>query len=153
DNAAEDFCQGAEGYDAVAGPTLDAVTSIANGLRILDAALSNTARAYDAAEKPGAGLSPASAQPAEATATLDQSKASLPSALGPGWPGPLGEFQGLIEGALATIGVVIPTGDVGRLRSAASAWGTLGSTLTTASSKAGSAGSDVLSLTFPQKSS
>ncbi|WP_241249127.1 DNA/RNA non-specific endonuclease [Agrococcus sp. KRD186] len=153
DNAAEDFCQGAEGYDAVAAPTLDAVTSIANGLRILDAALSNTGRAYDAAEKPGAGLSAASAQPAEATATLDQSKASLPSALGPGWPGPLGEFQELIEGALATIGVVIPTGDVGQLRNAATAWGTLGSTLTTASSTTSSAGSDVLSLTFPQKNS
>jgi hypothetical protein len=91
DNAAEEFCQGGEGYDALAGPTIDGVTSFANGLRILDSALSNTARAYDGAQKVGAGIDPATASPAEAEPTIDESKARVDSALGPGWPGPLGE--------------------------------------------------------------
>ncbi|WP_162256667.1 polymorphic toxin type 15 domain-containing protein [Agromyces sp. Soil535] len=152
DNAAEEFCEGGEGYDALAGPTIDGVSSFGNGLRIVDAALSNTARAYDGAQKPGAGLDPATASPAEATPTIDESKASVPSALGPGWPGPLGEFQELLEWGLAQIGVVIPTGDEDKLQAASDAWGTFGDSIQSARSRVASSMPNVGAMTLPQQS-
>ncbi|MEV1131385.1 polymorphic toxin type 15 domain-containing protein [Agromyces sp. NPDC049794] len=151
DNAAEEFCQGSDGYDALAGPTISAVTSFGNALRIVDAALSNTARAYDGAQKPGAGLDPATASPAEATATIDEGKASVPSALGAGWPGPLGEFQELIEWGLAQIGVVIPTGDEDKLQAASDAWGSFGDSIQSAKSRVSSSMPNVAAMTLPQQ--
>ncbi|RXZ69936.1 polymorphic toxin type 15 domain-containing protein [Agromyces albus] len=151
DNAAEEFCEGSEGYDALAGPTIDGVASFGNALRILDAALSNTARAYDGAQKVGAGIDPASASPAEATATIDESKASVPSALGAGWPGALGEFQELIEWGLSQIGVVIPTGDEDKLQAASEAWGTFGDSIQSARSRVTSSMPNVSAMTLPQQ--
>ncbi|MDQ2660447.1 MAG: hypothetical protein M3Y52_01080, partial [Actinomycetota bacterium] len=153
DNAAEEFCQGSDGYDALAGPTIDAVSSFGNGLRIVDAALSNSGRAYDGAQKPGAGLDPATASPAEATPTIDESKSSVPSALGPGWPGALGEFQELLEWGLAQIGVVIPTGDEDKLQSAADAWGSFGDSIQSARSRVSSSMTNVAAMTLPQQGS
>ncbi|MEF3403288.1 toxin glutamine deamidase domain-containing protein [Agromyces sp. CCNWLW203] len=149
DNAAEEFCEGSEGYDQLAGPTIDAVTSHGNALRILDAALSNTARAYDAAQKPGAGLDPETARPAEATARIDNSKANPSNALGPGWPGPLGEFQEILEWGLAQVGVVIPTGDEDKLQTAADAWGNFSSSITSARTSVASSFTNVNSATLP----
>ena len=151
DNAAEEFCQGSEGYDALAGPTIDGVSSFGNGLRIVDAALSNTGRAYDGAQKPGAGLDPATASPAEATPTIDESKTNVPSALGAGWPGPLGEFQELLEWGLAQIGVVIPTGDEDKLQSASEAWGGFGDSIQSVRSRVASSMPNVGAMTLPQQ--
>ncbi|MFD5864556.1 hypothetical protein ACFWGP_06370, partial [Agromyces sp. NPDC127015] len=153
DNAAEEFCQGSDGYDALAGPTIDGVRSFANGLRILDAGLSNSGRAYDGAQKPGAGLDPATAQPATATPFIDESKSNPPDALGAGWPGPLGEFQELIEWGLAQVGVVIPTGDEDKLANAAEAWGTFASSVRSAKSKVSGSMSSISAMTVPQQQS
>ena len=153
DNAAEEFCQGSEGYDALAGPSIDGVRSFSNGLRILDAALNNTARAYDAAQKPGAGLDPASASPSAEDATIDHEKSNPPDALGAGWPGALGEFQEFLEWGLQQLGVVIPTGDEDKLQNASEAWGEFAQSIRSARSQVSSSMTNVGAMTFPQSSS
>ncbi|UOE42647.1 polymorphic toxin type 15 domain-containing protein [Agromyces larvae] len=151
DDSAEEFCEGSEGYDAIAGPTIDAVRSISNGLRLLDSALSNTARAYDAAQKPAAGLDPATASPAESTPYFDESTTRVPSALGPGWPGPLGEFQEFLEWGLHQLGVVIPTGDEDQLQKAADAWGAFGNSLQSAKTRVTGSMTNVSAAMLPQQ--
>ncbi|WP_394552986.1 glycohydrolase toxin TNT-related protein [Agromyces sp. MMS24-JH15] len=151
DDSAEEFCEGGDGYDAVAGPTIDAVRSVTNGLRLLDSALSNTARSYDGAQKPGAGLDAATARPATSTPRIDHSTSHVPSALGPGWPGPLGEFQEFLEWGLHQVGVVIPTGDEGKLQNAADAWGTFAGSLRGAKARIDGSLTNTQSMVLPQR--
>src|SRR5690554_266409 len=149
DNSAEDF---AEFYDTEAPKVIEGAASMVTVLRALDAAITGTARAYKQAEMVGALKDPSSCS-ITVTAPGEYSARSIPNCLGGDFlPGPFGgEFQELIEDALAAAGVVIPTGNVGKLRSAATAWDTFSSDLTKVKSSVSSSFSAVQSMDIPQK--
>lgn len=131
DDTAEEF---APEYDKGAQGVLDNVAGVVNMLRGFDANLQATARAYKQAEMIGAGHDPSGCSISKPDAMTAVTANSVPGSLGPGWPGPLGEFQEFLESALATIGVRIPTGDTGKLQSAADAWENLSYALIDANS-------------------
>ncbi|MGX9347080.1 DNA/RNA non-specific endonuclease [Microbacterium sp. KNMS] len=151
DNAAEDFAGGGDdGYDATATAVLQSVQSIANGYWIMAAALENTARMYRAAQSPGAGQTP-TIEKATATEVKDEKGIDAPSALGPGLPGVLGEFQEIIEWGLQQVGVVIPTGDEDKLARGSTAWITLATTVRTCGTTADGALSWIGGMSLPQQ--
>ena len=118
DESAEVFAQGQDGepgYDKYAVDVLKGALGVANSLKVVDAALGNSGRAYDGAQLVGAFKSASSSRIPEATATVTEPHASVPTALGKGADGPLGEFGDFLKDALATLGVVLPSADTGKL--------------------------------------
>ncbi len=147
DNSAEDF---AEFYDAEAPKVLTGSGSVVTVLGGLDAAIVSTAGAYKQAEAVGAGKGSGGSE-FQPGSPSDFSAPSIPSCLGPGLPGALGEFQEVIEDGLAAIGVTIPTGDTGKLRSAAGVWDSLNGDLLSAKSSLSGAFSALQGMDIPQK--
>ncbi|WP_221584810.1 DNA/RNA non-specific endonuclease [Microbacterium sp. G2-8] len=152
DNAAEEFAQGEDGYDASAAGLLTSAQSVANGFWVYAAALENTASTYDAAQKPGAGEQP-NVTKTEATQVQDPPDKTVSSALGPGLPGLLGEMQEVVEWGLQQIGVVIPTGDEDKLSAAATGWETFSSGLGDACRRSSGGLAWVGGMVIPQASS
>ncbi|GAA4771512.1 glycohydrolase toxin TNT-related protein [Microbacterium gilvum] len=152
DNAAEDFAQGDDGYDVCATATLQSAQSIANAYYILAAMLENVSRTYVAAEGAGAGETRAIVQ-STAPEVVEGDAPDAPTALGAGWPGPLGEFQEIIEWGLQQVGVVIPTGDEDKLRGGAEAWDALADAVSTAHTTASSGTDWMGGMSIPQVAS
>ncbi|WP_156761681.1 DNA/RNA non-specific endonuclease [Microbacterium karelineae] len=151
DNAAEEFVEGEDGYDASAEGLLTSAQSVANGFWVYAAALENTARTYNAAQAAGAGEQP-DVTKSEASEVKDPPDQRVSSALGPGWPGALGEMQEVIEWGLQQVGVVIPTGDEDKLKSAASGWETFSSSLSAACRRSSGGLTWAGSMVIPQTS-
>ncbi|MFD6053885.1 hypothetical protein ACFWE1_04875, partial [Agromyces sp. NPDC060279] len=152
DESAEVFAHGQDGepgYDGYAVDLLKAVHGMSNALRIVDAALGNTGRAYDGAQLVGAFKPASSSSIPEETAVVNEPHASVPTALGKGPEGPLGEFGDFLKDALATLGVVLPSADRGKLSTAQQAWSSLAQAMTSAKSEVGSAFVNVSSMTLP----
>ncbi|WP_207454267.1 glycohydrolase toxin TNT-related protein [Herbiconiux sp. SYSU D00978] len=146
DPSADDF---ASAYDEKAPAILEEAAAIVSLLSGLDNAISGTARAYDLAEGVGAGRS-GSPIPASGS-TLSCSAPSVPTALGAGLPSVLGDVQDFIQDALFAAGIVIPNGDPGTLRSAASAWSSLESDVRSVKSSLSSSLTALASMDIPQK--
>jgi hypothetical protein len=154
DESAEVFAQGQDGepgYDQYAVDVLKAALGVANSLRIVDAALGNTGRAYDGAQLVGAFKPAASSGIPEETPTIVPPSASVPTSLGKGPEGPLGEFGDFLKDALATLGVMLPSADRGKLSSAESAWSELAGALSQARGRIDSAFTNVSAMTLPQQ--
>jgi hypothetical protein len=154
DESAEVFAQGQDGepgYDQYAVDVMKAALGVANSLRIVDAALGNTGRAYDGAQLVGAFKPAASSGIPEETPTIVPPSASVPSSLGKGPEGPLGEFGDFLKDALATLGVMLPSADRGKLSAAESAWGELSGSLSRAQGRIDSAFTNVSAMTLPQQ--
>ncbi|WP_395245514.1 polymorphic toxin type 50 domain-containing protein [Agromyces sp. MMS24-K17] len=120
---------GEPGYDGSARQVLGGALEVVNALRSMDAALANTARAYDGAQLAGAYREPAASRFRAQTPSLVLTDPHLPSALGPGPTTPLGEFGEFLTDALAAIGVVLPDADPGKIDRAETAWTDLASAL------------------------
>jgi hypothetical protein len=120
DPNAEDF---AGAYDDSAQQVLDEAAAVVGHLSALDNAIAGTARAYDLAEGAGAGRAGSAISASGSAISADAS--SVPTALGAGMPGLLGDVAGFVQDALWAAGIQIPNGDPGKLNSAADAWSSL----------------------------
>ncbi|UOE42857.1 hypothetical protein [Agromyces larvae] len=83
---------GDPGYDAYAAQVLQSALESVNALRAMDAALANTARAYDGAQLVGAYREASTSIYRAAEPQLIPASVQVPPALGPGPSTPLGEF-------------------------------------------------------------
>ena len=156
EESAEVFAQGQDGepgYDGYAKDVLRGVINAANTLKTLDAALGNTARAYDGAQLVGAFRAASESRIPEETVTPFSTSVTVPTALGPGPQTPLGEFGEFLQDALATIGVRLPDADTSKLGSAQAAWTELAGSMTRVQGRIDGAFTNTSSMTFPQKSS
>ncbi|MGI9821843.1 hypothetical protein [Agromyces sp. Marseille-Q5079] len=156
DESAEVFAHGQDGepgYDQYSVDVMKSALGMANALRIVDAALGNTGRAYDGAQLVGAFKPAASSGIPEETPSIVPPSASVPTSLGKGPEGPLGEFGDFLKDALAMLGVMLPSADRGKLSNAESAWSELSGAMTRAQSRVDGAFTSVSSMTLPQKSS
>src|SRR5918993_4052289 len=154
DESAEVYAHGQDGepgYDQYAVDVLKGALGLANALKIVDSALNNSARAYDGAQLVGAFKSASSSRIPEATAIVSEPHASVPTALGKGPEGPLGEFGDFLKDALATLGVVLPSADTGKLGAAESAWSELSGALSRVQGQVDSAFTSVSAATLPQQ--
>lgn len=154
DESAEVFAHGQDGepgYDQYAVDVLKAALGIANSLRVVDAALGNSGRAYDGAQLVGAFKSASSSSIPEESPTIVPPSASVSTALGKGPEGPLGEFGDFLKDALATLGVVLPSADRGKLSSAESAWSELEGSLSSAQGRVSSAFVNTSAMELPQR--
>jgi hypothetical protein len=145
DDGAEEF---APDYDKAAQHAADRTVAIVNVLKAFDAMLDTTGTIYKSAQMVGAGQNPGTAS-SSSFSPLDAP--SLPSSLGAGWPGSLGEFQEFIEDALSAIGVRLPTGDTGKLETGSQAWKQLADALRSSRSSVSGAFDGVLASDIPQK--
>ena len=84
---------------------------------------------------------------------MTEPHASVPTALGKGPEGPLGEFGDFLKDALATLGVVLPSADTGKLGAAESAWSELSSSVTRVRGQVDSAFGNVQAMSLPQQQS
>ncbi|GAA1811062.1 glycohydrolase toxin TNT-related protein [Agromyces neolithicus] len=156
EESAQVFAQGQDGepgYDQYAVDVLKGALGIANSLKVVDAALGNSARAYDGAQLVGAFKPASSSSFPEATATISEPSASVPTALGKGPETPLGEFGEFLQDALAKIGVMLPDADTGKLGNAESAWNTLSGDITRIQGQVDAGFTNVSAMTLPQKQS
>ena len=156
DEAAEVFAQGQDGepgYDTYAVDVLKGAFGVANSLKVVDAALGNSGRAYDGAQLVGAFKPASSSSIPEATATVVEPHASVPTSLGKGPEGPLGEFGDFLKDALAALGVVLPDADTGKLGAAESAWSELSGAVSRVRGQVDSAFGGVQAMTLPQQQS
>lgn len=141
---------GANGYDKYATDNLQAPLAVAGVLYALESAIINTARTYEAAQKPGAFEQP-TVTPAPTTTPV--TTGSVPSAYGESGnalPFDLGEFGDLIQYGLDQVGVKLPSGDPDALQQAEDAWRELASALTSAKSSIGGL-HPVAGMTLPQQ--
>ncbi len=156
EESAEAFANGTDGepgYNGYAEDVLRGVINAANTLKTLDAALGNTARAYDGAQLVGAFRAASESSIPEETAIPFPTSVTVPSALGPGPQTPLGEFGEFLQDALATIGVRLPDADTSKLGTAQSAWTELAGSMTRVQGRIDGAFTNAASMTFPQKNS
>lgn len=123
---------GEPGYDGSARQVLEGALGTVNALRAMDAALANTARAYDGAQLAGAYRAPSTSRFQAAEPSLVPTDANPPSALGPGPTTPLGEFGEFLTDALATVGVMLPDAAPGKIDAAETAWTELAAALRSA---------------------
>ena len=117
----EAFANGPEGYMNSARALVEGAQDIGESFYDIHGNLVNTARAYGAAQTAGTG-SPK--QPDTYAVGHRSVGGSIPEAYGDGgtafWD--LGEFDNWIQDGLDAAGVHLPSGDVDKLRKAASAW-------------------------------
>ncbi|OIH95404.1 hypothetical protein [Curtobacterium sp. MCBA15_001] len=118
-----------DSYDSIASQAGEASEGVAQTLAAFDSIMGATGAAYKRAELAGAfqdsdgGIS---------VPTHDISlPTSVPTAMGEGWPGALGEFQGWVEEALASMGLHLPLADTDKMGTAVSAWEAYRDQLTT----------------------
>ncbi|MEN0101746.1 MAG: hypothetical protein AAGC90_02375, partial [Curtobacterium sp.] len=109
-----------DSYDSIASQAGEASEGVAQTLAAFDSIMGATGAAYKRAELAGAfqdsdgGIS---------IPTHDVSlPTSVPTAMGEGWPGALGEFQGWVEEALASMGLHLPLADTDKMGKAVGAW-------------------------------
>ncbi|MFJ3379122.1 hypothetical protein ACIPJ2_01835 [Curtobacterium sp. NPDC090217] len=109
-----------DSYDSIAAQAGEASEGVAQTLAAFDSIMGATGAAYKRAELAGAfqdsdgGIS---------IPTHDVSlPTSVPTAMGEGWPGALGEFQGWVEEALASMGLHLPLADTDKMGKAVGAW-------------------------------
>src|SRR5215207_5282479 len=156
DESAEVYAHGQDGepgYDQYAVDVLKGALGLANALKIVDSALNNSARAYDGAQLVGAFKPAASSSIPEANPTIVPPSASVPTSLGKGPEGPLGEFGDFLKDALATLGVVLPSADTGKLGAAESAWSELSNSVTRVRGQVDFAFGNVQAMSLPQQQS
>ncbi|WP_022903342.1 hypothetical protein, partial [Curtobacterium sp. B8] len=109
-----------DSYDSIAKQAGEASEGVATALAAFDSIMGATGQAYKRAELAGAlqdsdgGISVPTHE-----VSLDT---SVPTAMGEGWPGALGEFQGWVEEALASMGLHLPLADTDKMGTAVSAW-------------------------------
>lgn len=154
EESAEVFANGLDGepgYNDYAKDVLQGVVNVANTLLVLDAALTNTARAYDGAQYIGAFRSAEESPIAAQTATTLPSVGTVPTALGPGPQSPLGEFAEFVQDALANLGVRLPDADTTKLATAVSAWNGLSTSLASVQSQVNAALPSAGTMIYPQR--
>lgn len=109
-----------DSYDNIAKQAGEASEGVATALAAFDSIMGATGQAYKRAELAGA------LQDSDGGISIPTHEVSLdtsvPTAMGEGWPGALGEFQGWVEEALASMGLHLPLADTDKMGTAVSAW-------------------------------
>ncbi|WJY01231.1 hypothetical protein [Curtobacterium sp. 458] len=109
-----------DSYDSIAKQAGEASEGVATALAAFDSIMGATGQAYKRAELAGA------LQDSDGGISIPTHEVSLdtsvPTAMGEGWPGALGEFQGWVEEALASMGLHLPLADTDKMGTAVSAW-------------------------------